>query len=60
MIDFPPWKIQAVNALGTVIALAFLALVGVAFWALWMHLWLVPIIAVPLLAWAFISGITHR
>jgi hypothetical protein len=57
--DWPAWKLRAFNALGILIWLAILALIGGAFWALWTHLWLVPIIAVPILAWAFISWITH-
>lgn len=57
--DYPPWYRRAFNAFAFAIALAFLALVAAAFWALWTHLWLVPIIAVPLLAWAFVSWITQ-
>jgi hypothetical protein len=48
---------MALNALATTIGLVFLLLVVAAFWALWAHPWLIPIIAVPILAWAFLDSI---
>lgn len=57
--DFPRWKVWGFNALAVTVGWLFVGLVGAALWALWTHMWLVPIIAVPLLAWAFISAIAH-
>lgn len=57
--DYPRWKRWGFNALAFVLSLVFLALVVAALWALWIHLWVIPLIAVPLLAWAFISSVTH-
>jgi len=58
--DWPEWKRRALNALVVTIWLAFLALFGGAVWAIWTHQWVIPIIAVPILVWAFISTVTHR
>jgi hypothetical protein len=57
--DWPPWKLYAFNAIGTTLALVLFGLVVAALWALWMHLWLVPIIAVPILMWALLDWIKH-
>ena len=41
------------------ISLSILSLLVEALLQLYLHPWLIPIIAVPILAWAFISTITH-
>jgi fatty acid desaturase len=57
--DWPHWKRVALNWLVTTIVVAFLALFVAALWAIWTHLWILPVIVVPILAWAFISSIKH-
>ena len=57
--DFPRWKRWAFNALAMAVLWGSVAILVAAIWALWLHPWVVPIVAVPLLAWAFISAITH-
>ena len=57
--DFPRWKRRAFNALAFVVGWMFVALVVAALWGLWTHPWVIPIVAVPPLAWAFISAIKH-
>lgn len=50
---------RTANWLAFVLVLGFGALVWAAVWAIWTHPRIIPIIAVPALAWAFISWITH-
>lgn len=57
--DYPPWKQRMCGALAAAVAIAFWIVVAAAIWALWTHPWLIPIIAVPLLTWAFFSSVTH-
>lgn len=55
--DYPPWKRRAINAFATLIVFIFLVSVVGAFWAMWTHLWIVPIIVAPLLGWSFVSWV---
>ncbi len=57
--DWPVWKTRAFNVLVFGVWLFSLAIVAAAFWEVWTHLWLVPIIAAPLLAWWLIVSIKH-